>query len=128
MNVKNRNIWQIRLATIGVFALGFIAGASLFNVYNLGFGAANSTTKQEKYEVAFKSLDLTPAQAEQVRETVAEIRREIQQLRAESEPQMQEIRIRNDARLQKILNDAQWRKFQELRDAIRDAENSANPK
>jgi Spy/CpxP family protein refolding chaperone len=123
MNVENKNIWQIRLATISIFLLGFIAGGFAFNAYYIWSGASSKhQTKQERYEEAFSRLELSPAQKSEVQTIVKELRGNIQNLRQESEPKLQEIRFKNDERLKKVLTSEQWNKFQELRENIRTQE------
>ena len=123
INLESINRWQIRLATLLIFGLGFAAGAFALNAYNLWFGAVKSPTKQERYQEAFNQLNLSESQNAGVQKTVGETRESIQQLRQESEPRMQEIRARNDAELQKILTAEQWREFQQRREIIRQSEN-----
>jgi ribosomal protein S20 len=122
MNVENKNTWQIRIATICIFLLGFIAGGFAFNAYNIWSGASKQPTKQERYEEAFNQLELNPAQKSEVQTIVKELRGNIQLLRQESEPKLQEIRFQNDERLKKVLTAEQWNKFQELREDIRKQE------
>lgn len=126
MDNENKNQWQIRLVTSGIFLLGFIAGGFALNAYHLWFGAAQQPTKRERYEEAFNQLNLNDKQKIEVQKTVAETRESIQNLRQESEPKMQEIRARSDAKLAAILTPEQWAKFQELREVIRQTEKPAN--
>ena len=122
MNTENQTKWQIRLATLIIFALGFAAGGFALNSYNLWAGAAKVQTKHERYQEAFDSLGLNDPQKAEIQKIVAEIRENIQQVRQESEPRIEEIRLRNDARLQTVLTADQWAKFQELRESIRQTE------
>lgn len=126
MDSENKNRWQIRLVTSGIFLLGFIAGGFALNAHHLWFNAAQSPTTRERYEDAFNQLNLNEKQKIEVQRTVGEIRESIQNLRQESEPKMQEIRTRNDAKLSAILTPEQWSKFQELREVIRQTEKSNN--
>jgi hypothetical protein len=81
MNIESKSKWQIRFATIGIFVLGFVAGAFALNAYHLWFGAAPRVTKQEKYEEAFKSLGLNDAQKSEVQRIFGETRENIQKVR-----------------------------------------------
>ena len=120
-----KNKWQIRLATLSIFVLGFIAGAFALNAYHLWFGAAKQPTKQERFEDAYNQLNLNETQRAEVQKLVGEIRDKVQQVRQESEPRLQEIRAQHDEKLQRVLNAEQWNKFQRLREEIRQTENSA---
>lgn len=119
-----KNKWQIRLATLSIFILGFIAGAFALNAYHLWFGAAKSPTKQEKFEDAYNQLNLDETQRAEVQKLVGEIREKVQNVRQESEPRLQEIRSQHDEKLQRVLTSEQWAKFQQLREKIRQSENS----
>jgi len=121
MNVESKNKWQIRLATLSIFLLGFVAGAFALNAYHLWFSAAKQPTKQERYDEAFSRLGLNETQKIEVQKIVGETREKIQRLRQEDEPRLQEIRNRNDEQLQKVLTPEQWREFQQAREEIRGA-------
>jgi Spy/CpxP family protein refolding chaperone len=122
MNIESKSKWQIRLATLSIFFLGFIAGAFALNAYHLWFSAAKEPTKQEKYEEAFNKLGLNDVQKSEVQKIFGETRENIQRMRQESEPKLQEIRTQNDEKLQKVLAPEQWQKFQQMRDEIRQSE------
>ncbi len=127
-NLENKSKWQIRLATLSIFFLGFVAGAFAFNSYHLWFGASPPPSKQEKYEEAFNKLGLNDAQKTDVQRIVGETRENIQKIRLESEPRIQEIRTQHDDKLQKVLTPEQWQKFQQLREDIRESEKQPPPK
>jgi Spy/CpxP family protein refolding chaperone len=122
MNIESKSKWQIRFATLGIFVLGFVAGAFALNAYHLWFSAAKAPTKQEKYEEAFKSLGLDEAQKAEVQKIFGETRENIQKVRQETDPRFQEIRTQNDERLQKVMTPEQWQKFQQEREKIRESE------
>jgi Spy/CpxP family protein refolding chaperone len=122
MNNDNRSKWQIRAATLSIFVLGFIAGALALNAYHVYVSASPQTTKQKKYDQIFNQLDLNESQRGEVQKIVGETRQELQTLRQEQEPRVQEIRGRADERFRQILTPAQWTQFQQLRDAMRQAD------
>lgn len=126
MNIESKSKWQIRVATLSIFVLGFVAGAFALNAYYL-FGAAKTPTKQEKYEEAFKKLGLTETQKTEIQKTVNETRENIQKVRQETDPRIVEIRNQNDEKLQKILSPEQWQQFQQEREKIREAEKQPTP-
>jgi len=127
INIESKSKWQIRLATIGIFILGTIAGAFALNAYYLWFAAAKQPTKQEKFEEAFKKLGLTETQKVEVQKVVNETREKVQNIRQETDPRILELREQNDARLQKILTSEQWQQFQQEREKIREAEKQPPP-
>jgi Spy/CpxP family protein refolding chaperone len=126
INVEGKSVWQIRAATLGVLALGFVVGVLALQSYNNWFGAVNQPTKKERYEEAFNKLGLTEAQKSEIQKTVQETREKLQSLRQESEPRVQEIRAQNDEKLQRILSPEQWQKFQREREIIRQSEKPPN--
>ena len=127
MNIESKSKWQIRFATLGIFILGFVAGAFALNAYQLWFSASKAPTKQEKYEEAFRSLGLTDAQRAEVQKLVGETRENIQRIRQETDPRIVEIRNQNDEKLQKVLTPEQWQKFQQEREKIRESERQPAP-
>lgn len=118
MNVESRSKWQIRLATLSIFLLGFVAGAFAINAYHLWFGARKQPTRHERFEEVFNQIGATDAQKAEIQKTVGETREKIQAMRQESEPRLQEIRRQNDERMQQILTPEQWQKFQIAREKI----------
>jgi len=127
MNIESKSKWQIRIATLSIFILGFVAGAFALNAYYLWFGAAKPPTKQEKYEEAFKRLGLNDAQKAEVQKIFGETREKIQNIRQETDPRIQEIRTQNDEKLQKLLSAEQWQQFQQEREKIRETEKQPTP-
>ena len=121
MNVESKNKWQIRVATLSIFLLGFVAGAFALNAYHL-FSTAKQPTKRERFDEAFNRIGLNETQKLEVQRIVSETREKIHRLRQEDEPRLQEIRAENDEQLQKVLTPEQWREFQKTRDEIRGAD------
>lgn len=119
MNIESKSKWQIRLATLSIFLLGFIAGAIALNAYHLWFGgSANQPSRRQKFEDAFSQLNLNEQQKIQVQKILADTREKVQKYRQESEPRMQEIRAETDGKLQNVLTPEQWTEFQQERDKI----------
>ncbi|HLM00732.1 MAG TPA: hypothetical protein VK400_06730 [Pyrinomonadaceae bacterium] len=120
---NNKFNWQVRLAALSVFLLGFVAGALALNAYHVWFAASShQQTRQQRYEQIFDQLSLSDGQKAEVQKIVGETRDEIQALRKESEPRVKEIRGRADERFQKVFTTEQWQKFQNLRDTLRESE------
>lgn len=125
MNSNNKFNWQVRVAVLSVFLLGFVAGALALNAYHVWF-AASTQTKQQRFEQIFDELSLSDQQKTEVQKIVGETREEIKALRKESEPRVKEIRGRADERFQKIFTPEQWQKFQNLRDNLRENEKTSS--
>lgn len=127
MNIESRSKWQIRLATLSIFLLGFVAGAFALNAYHLWFGAGKQPTRRERFEEVFSQIGATDAQKAEIQKTVGETREKIQRLRQESEPRLQEIRRENDEKMQKVLTPEQWREFQIEREKIFQSDKPESP-
>lgn len=119
MNNETKNLWQIRAATLGIFLLGFLAGALALNAYHVWYNAASNVSRKERFERVFNQLELTEQQKTETQQIFNETREELQRLREEGEPRVREIRAQADARLQKVLTPEQWQKFQQFRDEMR---------
>lgn len=127
MNAESKGKWQIRLATLSIFLLGFLAGAFALNAYYLWFGGGRQASRQEKFQEVFNNLDLNETQKADVQKIFGETREKIQKMRQDSEPRFQEIRAQSDEQLQKILTPEQWQKFQQERDKMRQNDKSDKP-
>lgn len=127
MNIESKSKWQIRMATLSIFLLGFVAGAIALNAYRLWFGGANQPSRHERFEQTFNKLGLNEPQKAEVQKTFGETREKIQKLRQESEPQMQEIRNQTDEKLQRIMTPEQWQGFQQEREKNRQSERDNSP-
>lgn len=126
MNNDIKNKWQIRVATLIIFLLGFVAGALALNVYHVWVSASGETVKQRRYDQIFNQLNLNEQQHGEVQKIVGETREQLQNLRKESEPRVQEIRGRADEKLRLILTPEQWQDFQQIRDKMRESEKTPN--
>lgn len=121
MNSNNKFNWQVRVAVLSVFLLGFVAGGLALNAYHVWY-SATSQTKEQRFGQILDQLSLSDEQKTEVQKIVGETREEIKALRKESEPRVREIRGRADERFQKIFTPEQWQKFQNLRDTLRENE------
>jgi Spy/CpxP family protein refolding chaperone len=107
--------WQVRIAALIIFVLGFAAGILALNVYRtLARG-----DRQDRFELMADRLQLTDDQKTKVREIFNDTREQLRALRRESEPRVDEIRRQADGRLQTVLTPEQWQKFQGIRDEMR---------
>ena len=106
-----KNRWQVRVAALIIFVLGFTAGILALNVYRRvrPFGGNRMDELSER-------LQLTADQKTKVQEIFSDTREQIRGVRREMEPRMTEIRRQADGRLQTVLTPEQWQQFQKLRD------------
>ena len=118
MNTANKSKWQVRIAALVVFVLGFTAGALAFNGYQR-WSRGNTESRQNRFEKMLDSLQLTSDQRTQVHQILDDTRNQIRSLRQETEPRFEEIRRQADERLQKVMTPEQWQKFQQSRNEIR---------
>jgi Spy/CpxP family protein refolding chaperone len=112
MNNVAKNRWQVRIAAVIIFVLGFTAGILALNVYR---GLARGGQGNRIDELADR-LQLTADQKSKVQEIFSDTREQLRAARQEMEPRMAEIRRQADGRLQTVLTPEQWEKFQRLRD------------
>ena len=112
MNNVAKNRWQVRIAAMIIFVLGFTAGILALNVYR---GWARGGPGNRLDELSDR-LKLTADQKTKVQEIFSDTREQLRAARQEMEPRMAEIRRQADGRLQTVLTPEQWQKFQRLRD------------
>ena len=112
-----RNRWQVRIAAIIIFALGFAAGMLALNGYRVW--AARSRSQADRFEQLATRLQLNADQKTKVQQIFGDTRQQLQTLRKESEPRVNEIRQQTDQRLQQVLTPDQWQHFQQMRDEMR---------
>jgi Spy/CpxP family protein refolding chaperone len=116
MNEVAKNTWQVRIAAMIIFVLGFAAGILALNVYR---GLARNAPPRDRFEVLAERLDLNADQKTKVQQILGDTREQLRALRRESEPRVNEIRSQADARLQEVLTPEQWQKFQTMRHDMR---------
>ena len=112
MNNVAKNRWQVRIAALVIFVLGFTAGILALNVYRHWARAGSGN----RFEELSERLQLTAEQKTKVQEIFSDTREQIRTARNEMEPRMAEIRRQADGRLQTVLTPEQWQQFQRLRD------------
>ena len=105
--IKNR--WQVRLAAVIIFVLGFTAGILALNVYR------GMTRSGNRFDEMAQRLKLSAEQKTKVQEIFNDTREQLGAVRQEMEPRMSEIRRQADGRLQTVLTPEQWQQFQKLR-------------
>jgi len=119
MDITNRNKWQVRLAAIVIFLLGFAAGALTLNAYKRWSRSGVEASRQDRFERMLDTLQLNADQKTQIHQILDDTRDQLQALKKESEPRVNEIRQQTDERLQKVLTPDQWKQFQQERDKLR---------
>jgi Spy/CpxP family protein refolding chaperone len=125
MENSNKNRWQVRLAAIALFALGFLAGALVLNLYHsrnlpAGGGGPRGGSRISRTESLTEQLNLTAEQSTEVDKIFNEARTQLTELRKQSEPKFSEIRKQTEERLQQILTAEQWQQFQQLKSEMRE--------
>ena len=117
MDNVTKNRWQVRVAAMIIFVLGFTAGILALHVYRGwargGGGPAN------RIEELSERLNLTADQKVKMQEIFNDTREQLRAVRRETEPRMEEIRRQADGRLQTVLTADQWQQFQRIRDERR---------
>lgn len=119
MDISNKGKWQIRVAAVVIFLLGFAAGALALNGYKRWSRGVVEASRQDRLERMLDNLQLNADQKTQVHQILGDTRQQLQALRKEAEPRFGEIRRQTDERLQKVLTPDQWTKFQQERDKMR---------
>ena len=119
MNTNSKSKWQVRIAALIIFVLGFSAGALAFNAYQKWSRTQGATNRPARFEAMLDRLQLSTEQKTQVHQILDETRQQLASLRKESEPRFDAIRQQADERLQKVLSPEQWKQFQQERDSMR---------
>lgn len=110
MNNVAKNRWQVRIAAMIIFVLGFTAGILALNVYR------RLDRGNNRMDELAERLQLTAEQKTKVQEIFSDTREQLRAARREMEPKMAEIRRQADGRLQTVLTPEQWQQFQRIRD------------
>ena len=113
MNNVTKNRWQVRVAAVIIFVLGFTAGILALNVYR---GVLRGGGPGNRFDGLAERLNLTADQKMKVQEIFSDTREQLRAVRQETEPRMTEIRRQADGRLQTVLTPEQWQQFQKMRD------------
>jgi Spy/CpxP family protein refolding chaperone len=119
MDKNSKNRWQLRVAAVVIFVLGFAAGALALNAYRAWPRGSGQVSREDRFAQMSERLKFNDAQKTQVQQILGDTREQLQALRKESEPRVKEIRERADERLQKVLTPEQWQQFQQIRDEMR---------
>ena len=113
MDSSSRSKWQVRIAVLLLFVVGFIAGALAMNIYRARHWSPRAGGRGG-FEQMLDRLNLTQDQRTQVGEIFEDARKQLAELRTESEPKFREVRKNTDERLQTVLSPEQWEQFQQM--------------
>jgi Spy/CpxP family protein refolding chaperone len=116
MDGTSKAKWQVRVAALVIFFLGFAAGALALNGYRRWSRSGADVSRQNRFEQMLDRLQLNADQKTQVHQILNDSRSQLQALRKEAEPRFAEIRRQADERLQKVLTPEQWKQFQQERE------------
>lgn len=117
MNQPGTARLKILAVLLFVFALGCVTGASLDGIYRLHGGGrpdahgGHDEEADRKFEEMRRDLNLTDAQAAQVRTILDETRDEFHQLRAEARPRYEALRVKARERIKSVLTPEQQQRF-----------------
>lgn len=113
MDSKTRKKWEVRLAALILFVIGFIAGGLAMNLYRSREWAPGSGGRGS-FEHVLNKLSLSDEQRTEVTVIFEDARKQLNELRKESEPKFREVRKNTDDRLKAVLTTEQWAQFQRL--------------
>lgn len=120
MEATSKNKWQVRVAALVIFVLGFAAGALALNLYkkyrsnDRPASADNLTMRGKRFDRMLDRLNLNAEQRAQMETIMRETRSELAAIRKESQPMVAEVRKRSRERMQQVLNRDQWQQLQEM--------------
>jgi Spy/CpxP family protein refolding chaperone len=135
MNLADKNKWQVRVAALVIFVLGFAAGALSLNLYRKyrstdeTAGSVDGTELRggRRFERMLDRLSLDASQRAQMEEIMRETRAELMAIRKDSRPRVFEIRKRSRERMQQVLNADQWQQLQEMMKKNRERRSQPRP-
>jgi len=119
METRAKTKWQIRLAVLLIFLIGFVAGALSLDFYRSRNVMSSSRDMRGRFDRVFDKLNLTPEQKDQVKAIFDDARAQLNVIRKESEPKSREVRKQTDDRLQAVLTTEQWQQFQQMMEEMR---------
>jgi Spy/CpxP family protein refolding chaperone len=115
MDRSARRAWQVRLAAVAIFVLGFAAGALALSIYR-SVEKDSSASERHNFDQTLEQLNLTAEQQVQVKEIFDEARAQMSEVRREYGPKFHEVRERTDTRLREVLTPEQWEQFKSATD------------
>jgi Spy/CpxP family protein refolding chaperone len=113
MDSKTRRKWEVRLAVLILFVAGFLAGGLAMNLYRSREWSPRSGGRGS-FEHMLERLSLTQDQKAEVDKIFEDARKQLNELRKESEPKFRQVRKNTDERLQAVLTKEQFEQFQRM--------------
>jgi Spy/CpxP family protein refolding chaperone len=120
MDRDARRDWQVRIAALAIFILGFAAGALALNAYRDWERRAAGPPRGEQIGRMFDQLNLTDDQRTQVKAIFDDARSQMAEVRKECGPKFHDVRERTDTRLREVLTPEQWEQFQRMASEARE--------
>jgi Spy/CpxP family protein refolding chaperone len=115
METSLKNKWQIRLAVLLIFVVGFVAGALTMNLYRARhLASAPADRRGGRFERVMEQLNLSAEQRQQVKAIFDDARAQLNEVRNESKPRYRAVREQTQERLRGVLTPEQWEQFQRL--------------
>ena len=120
METSVKNKWQIRLAVLLIFVVGFVAGALTMNLYRARHMASAPADRRGRFERVMEQLNLSAEQHQQVKAIFDDARAQLNEARDDAKPRYRAVREQTQTRLRGVLTPEQWEQFQKLTADYRD--------
>ncbi|HXG91832.1 MAG TPA: hypothetical protein VNN73_05605 [Blastocatellia bacterium] len=120
MEATSKNKWQVRVAAVVIFVLGFAAGALSLNLYRSYGSGSNHPPRQARFEKMLDRLNLSDEQRAQMEEIIRDTRSRLAALREKSKPEFMEIRRQSRERMQQVLTPEQWQQLEQMMRKMRE--------
>jgi hypothetical protein len=120
METNSKNRWQVRVAALVIFVLGFAAGALSLNLYRRYRSTDAPAPRAKRFDRLLDRLNLSAQQRTEVEKIMRDTRAELAEVRKQSQPQFVEVRRRSRERIEKALSEEQWKQLQEMMKKNRD--------
>lgn len=133
MELASKNKWQVRVAALVIFVLGFAAGALSLNLYRK-YRSTDATSSVDgpglrgrRLERMLDRLNLGTQKRAQIEEIMRETRSQLVEIRKDSRPQVMEVRKRSRERMQQVLTPDQWQQLQEMMKKNKERRQTSRP-
>jgi Spy/CpxP family protein refolding chaperone len=106
--------WEVRVAAVIIFALGFLAGALSLNLYRGHRSFSPWARNHARMEETLGRLDLSGDQRSRVEAILSDARAQLKEIRKQDRPKMIEVRKQTQEKLQAVLSADQWQQFEQV--------------